>query len=789
MAVHGGDIYFDVKLNKSQFNKGMKSISSSAGAVGKKIGGKFAAAFAAAFSVAAVTKLTKDIANLGDTIDKNSQKMGISAEGYQKWGYVLERCGSNIESMKPAMKKLAIAAQTNNSAFQKLGITQEEVASMNTEQLFGRTISALQKVENQTERTYLASQLLSRGSVELGAVFNADAQETQALFNRLEWLGGTMNDSAVKNCAALVDAWTDVKYAFRGVADVLATYVIPLITAAINNVIIPAIVKLRQALEALFGRFPFFQKVKSLFSKKDAKDTNNAAQAVSNVGTGLGNTGKAAKKSKKDVQALKRELMGFDQITKLSGENGTSSDTGTTGNSGVGSGVGSVAVDDLDFSDAEGSANSFANRLNEIFGKIKLPDSLITAIDHLKNAFSGLFDIIATAGKWAWDNILEPLGKWTINEALPRIIETVASAIKVVSGYLEVLGTILKPIWENLIQPVAKVVGEVLLAALDALKPILDFMAAELKVIKSVLDLIWEPLIKPICEFIAKILISRLKDLKDVLELIGKAFEWAAGKLKDFADWIKDLPQKWENFKKNVKDFVLNIKIPTWTDIKNSLDNLLGKVWEKIRAGAHKIGIDLPTWSELKQKVADLITKIKEKIKAGAAKLGITLPSWNEFKDKVANLKEKFKNAFSGIKSSFSLKFSTAVSDLKSWINNNLIDKINSKFKKIPILKNHLIPRLAQGGYVKANTPQLAMIGDNKREGEIVAPESKLAAMAAQAAQNNNNEETNILLRQLIAVVQNLNLSVDLDGEQIKNNTVNRINRHTRATGQLEIII
>lgn len=43
------------------------------------------------------------------------------------------------------------------------------------------------------------------------------------------------------------------------------------------------------------------------------------------------------------------------------------------------------------------------------------------------------------------------------------------------------------------------------------------------------------------------------------------------------------------------------------------------------------------------------------------------------------------------------------------------------------------IPMLAQGGYVKANNPQLAIIGDNKREGEIVAPESKLKEMVKQA--------------------------------------------------------
>ncbi len=42
----------------------------------------------------------------------------------------------------------------------------------------------------------------------------------------------------------------------------------------------------------------------------------------------------------------------------------------------------------------------------------------------------------------------------------------------------------------------------------------------------------------------------------------------------------------------------------------------------------------------------------------------------------------------------------------------------------IPHINEVSIPRLAQGGFVKANTPQLAMIGDNTRYGEVVAPET-----------------------------------------------------------------
>ena len=95
---------------------------------------------------------------------------------------------------------------------------------------------------------------------------------------------------------------------------------------------------------------------------------------------------------------------------------------------------------------------------------------------------------------------------------------------------------------------------------------------------------------------------------------------------------------------------------------------------------------------------------------------------------------------------------------------------------------------MAQGGYVKANTPQLAVVGDNKREGEVVAPESKLAEMARLASEG-ANAQTIQLLSAILSAIQNQDHNVYLDGEAIKNNTVRRINQHTRATGQLELVI
>ena len=53
-----------------------------------------------------------------------------------------------------------------------------------------------------------------------------------------------------------------------------------------------------------------------------------------------------------------------------------------------------------------------------------------------------------------------------------------------------------------------------------------------------------------------------------------------------------------------------------------------------------------------------------------------------------------------------------------------LINKIPGV--NIPKISTINIPKLAEGGYVKANKPQMAIIGDNKHEGEIVSPVSKM---------------------------------------------------------------
>ena len=184
----------------------------------------------------ALLDATVAAAEYGDNVDKMSQKMGISAEAYQEWEAVMQHSGTSMETLKASMKTMASQAQKNNEAFQALGITEEEVATLSQEDLFGRVIEGLQGMEEGTERTYIAGQLLGRGATELGALLNTSAEDTQAMKDRLHELGGVMSDEDVKAAAAFQDSLQDMTTGFEALQRNLVSEFMPSLTSVMDGV-------------------------------------------------------------------------------------------------------------------------------------------------------------------------------------------------------------------------------------------------------------------------------------------------------------------------------------------------------------------------------------------------------------------------------------------------------------------------------------------------------------------------------------------------------------------------
>lgn len=175
-------------------------------------------------------------AEYGDTIDKMSQKMGMSSDAYQEWDFVLQHCGASIESLKPAMKTLATAAENGSDAFAQLGISQEQIAGMSQEQLFDATIAGLQNVTDETQRTYLAGKLLGKGATELGPLLNTSADDVADMRAQVHDLGGVMGSDAVKAAAAYQDSLENMQYAFSGLKNNISGELLPTLTLIMDGV-------------------------------------------------------------------------------------------------------------------------------------------------------------------------------------------------------------------------------------------------------------------------------------------------------------------------------------------------------------------------------------------------------------------------------------------------------------------------------------------------------------------------------------------------------------------------
>lgn len=234
-----------------------EQLSGAAGAAsdetGKKSGGIFSSSFAkgiasgaaaitaaASATIGTVVNEAGKVAELGDAIDKNSQKLGVSSKFYQEWDAVLQHSGTSMSNMTSTFKTLANASQDasgqQQAAFEALGLSMEQVQSMSTEELFASVITGLQGMEEGTQRTAIATDLLGKGAMEMGALLNTSAEDTQAMIDTVNRLGGVMSEEGVKAAAEYQDSLQDMQTVFDGLKNNLIAEFLPSMSTVMQGV-------------------------------------------------------------------------------------------------------------------------------------------------------------------------------------------------------------------------------------------------------------------------------------------------------------------------------------------------------------------------------------------------------------------------------------------------------------------------------------------------------------------------------------------------------------------------
>lgn len=389
------------------------------------------------------------------------------------------------------------------------------------------------------------------------------------------------------------------------------------------------------------------------------------------------------------------------------------------------------------------------DRLSQRFGEV-MDTKIRPAIENVVTVWGKLCDTL----KIVWENWLQPFVNWCIENVVPvfaKLFEQAGSSIIAVFGSIS-----------------------------DTIKGIWDAFSGVCELIQGIVEGDW-----------TKIWNGAKEIVSGIFEAIKGIFATAWNAIKTtFSPAITFFKGIWNGisgaFSKTIT-FFQGAFSAAWTAVKVAFSPKgAGEFFDSVWSGIQGAFGSVADWFE-----------------------GVFSTAWQKVKD-VFSAGGK---VFSGIKEGIADVFKTVVNKLISGINKIVsvpFEKINDMLNTIrdvgvgglkPFsglwgkdpLSAPKIPALATGGYVKKNTPQLAMIGDNRHQGEVVAPENKLLEMARKAAEMSGNfgqmDAMIELLGQILSVLQSLDLNVYMDGEKVTKKIVQTINRHTQQTGRLEIII
>lgn len=353
-------------------------------------------------------------------------------------------------------------------------------------------------------------------------------------------------------------------------------------------------------------------------------------------------------------------------------------------------------------------------------------------MEMLTTGVLGGAELFARAGHDLSAFLIQPIvnNKDKISEAITNTLEPISTVVGTIKNAVSDAFAKINAVYNEHIAPLFTAFKE---GASDSLGKLLELYNTY---VAPVLDA-WAAKFRDVYE-------KNLKPcMENIMELVGSV-----------VDYIK---MRYEMFIKPIFDWLIAHLVPVLAPIVKEIGNVFMDVF-----GA--IGKIVGGFAKTIKGLIDLI-------------VGVFTGDW--------------KKAWNGVKDVFKGIFDMLVGIIKTPLNaiirglNKLIGGLSKiKFdipEWVPVIGGKKfginigkIPELAQGAYVKPNTPQLAMIGDNRHQGEVVAPEDKLREMAMQAVKaagggSGITEErleriiNNAVLRIVAALCE---LGFNLDGEQ-----------------------
>lgn len=519
------DLSASLTLDSTQYNKGLTTAENQAKGFGGKLktalkGG--AIAFAAV--TAGVTALSgafmkgiKSTAEYGDRVDKMSQKIGISAEAYQKWDYVMQRAGGNVNSLKMGLKTLSQQAEKGNESFKELGITEEDLKNLNQEELFEKTVKGLSEMEAGTKRTALASELLGRAGVDMGPLLNQGSKAIEEQMEIAEKYGMIMPEATVKASAAFEDSVTTMQMTMQGMRN------------RMMGEFLPAITKVTDGLATLFtGDMSGIKNIEAGINGIVGKISELLPKIIEIGGNIIGSLAMAIAEN---APQLVEQVVGiFTTLVTTFVENLPKMlELGAQTIQALIQGI-VEAIPKIAMAIAENAGAIVEGGVNII---LALVDGLITAIPAIIDALPKIFEALITG-------IIDHLPQ--LLEAGVKLIVTLAKGlIKAIPKLIAMAPRLIAALFRAIIQAGSKLISAGVSLVKNIISGIGNWASNLLEKGKNLISDLWEAVKDAISDFV------------DIGENIVKGI-WKG--IKDFAKWIKGKIKEWVG---NVVDFIKDL--------------------------------------------------------------------------------------------------------------------------------------------------------------------------------------------------------------------------------------
>ncbi len=731
-----GSIIIDTRIDTRGFKTGATNIKSQFGKLGGVIG-KLGAAIGAAFAVRSIINFGKEALELGSDLQEVQNVVDVT---FTTMSDKVNEFARNMASAAGLSETMAKRYTGTYGAMSKsFGFAESEAYEMSTTltQLTG-DVASFYNITQDMAYTKLKSVFTgeTESLKDLGVVMTQSALDAYAMANGFGKTTAKMTEqekvalryrfvldqlsAASGDFIRTSDGWANqtriLKLQFDSLKASIGQGLINLLTPVLKM-----INTLLARLNTLAASFKSFTEMitgkKSNSGASMASGYTEAAESAENL---AGATSEVAQATKDAAKAAEGYLSPLDEINKMNAPEAASSSGG--GGTSIGGGA-SVDYGSLEEGETivDKTVESF-EKLQAVFKPIK--KAWAEYGQSIKSTFKGIGSDLANFGKefsgmavdwfsgldfsplfgsfdslmkvlrplistitdkllWAYENVLLPFGKWTIEKALPAVIDFLASKFDLLKTVIDVVSDVIVFLYNHVLKDLLEMIGKVAINGIEFLTGFSTFVSGVFsgdmekafeglkKMLTSLEDAynteftyIQEKIMIPFDRFLSKVFTI---DWRNAFGILGN-------NLNAFSASVKSV---WEGLKQvfnGINTFIQGVFSQNWRQAWNGVKQIFVGIFESL--------------------VGYVSTPINSIIGMINTLIDLVVETLNYITDKANSL----------------------LSKVPSWLNGN-----KHYYNHINIPR---IPYLATGAVIPPNAPFMAMLGDQRHGNNIEAPES-----------------------------------------------------------------